>query len=173
MTEPDPHVRRLSAARWNELLLALLVLASIGGIAVSDFTVTYGLRYWAAMVPLFGAVSLFGSWSRTRARGHSATDILRRQILHWLTLLLAMVLIYVLQTTGRMNDEDAGLVAMLALSITTFLAGVHFDWRFSVVGILLGATVVFAAFMEEYFWVLLVPAVLAGVTVVFWRRTRA
>jgi hypothetical protein len=94
-------------------------------------------------------------------------------MLHWSVLILAIYLLYLLQQTGRLNRDDAGLVALLCLAITTFLAGVHFDWRLGVLGVILGAAAACAALIEEFFWILLIPALLAGVVVVLWRRYTA
>ncbi|UCE85305.1 MAG: hypothetical protein JSU66_13275 [Deltaproteobacteria bacterium] len=162
--------RRLSP---EEILLAVLVALSLAGVAVMDFSQRYGLWYWLAMAPVFGGVSIYGGWARARRHGESAPAILRVQLLHWITLILAVLLVYVLQQTGRLTDEDAGFVALLALALTTFLAGVHFDWRFCVLGVVLGITLAGAALVTDFFWILLVPALLAGALFVFWKWRRA
>ena len=84
-----------------------------------------------------------------------------------------MYLIYLLERTGRLNREDAGLVALLSLSLTTVLAGIHFDWRLAVLGILLAVATAGAALVEEFFWILLIPAVVAGAVVVIWQRRKS
>jgi hypothetical protein len=120
------------------------------------------------MVPIFAGASLFTGWTRARDRGQSIHQILWRQALHWLALALAVYLVFMLEQTGRLNREDAGLVALLALSLTTLLAGVHFDWRLMLLGGVLGVTAACAAFVEEFFWILLLPAVVAGGITLFW-----
>jgi hypothetical protein len=67
-----------------------------------------------------------------------------------------------------MNSEAAGLVCLLTVAVVSFLSGVHGDWRFGLVGILLGLTVGAAAWVEEYFWMLLIPLLVAIVIGIFW-----
>jgi hypothetical protein len=166
-SQPDQPPRRF---RVEEITLGALVILSIGGIAVADFSSKYGLRYWFAMVPLFAGASILIGWSRARRQGETTLGILGRQALHWSVLPLAVYLVYLLEQTGRLNRDDAGLVALLALAVTTFLAGVHFDWRLGVLGALLGVTAACAALIEEFFWILLIPALIAAAITVLWHR---
>lgn len=156
-TPPQEAQRR---SRSGEGLLLILAALSAIGIGITDFAPEYGFRYWLAMVPAFAIASTVTAWSRARRAGVSGTTVIRDQLFHWLGLALAVQLVFMLQWTGRLNNADAGLVALLALSLTTFLAGVHFDWRLCLVGILLGGVAALAALVEEYLWMLLLPTVL-------------
>jgi hypothetical protein len=168
---PAPAGKRRFAVE-EMAFVALLVLAIVG-MAVADFSAQSGLSYWLVVVPLFGAVSVYSGWRGARARGENVGSVLLRQLLHWGALILAMYLIYVLEGTGRLNREDAGLVALLALALSTVLAGVHFDWRLGVLGILLALAAACAALIEEFFWVLLIPAIIAGAGVILWQRWKS
>ena len=169
--EPQPHA--FSVRRRDELILIGLTILAIIGIAITDFDRYYGLRYWLVMVPVFAGASIFAGWSRARAEGENTTKILRIQAFHWLASALAVYLVYLLQVTGRMNKEAAGLVTLLTVALGTFLAGVHFSWRFCVLGGILFLTVVAAAFLETFFWVFLIPALIAGAAMVFVKRKKA
>jgi hypothetical protein len=99
--------------------------------------------------------------------------LVQYQILHWLGLLGIVCLIYMLVQTGRMANQDAGLVALLALALATYLSGVHADWRVAVVGFFLGLVVIAVALIEQFMWILLVLVVIAVVIGVFlWRTGR-
>lgn len=165
---PEPKATRKLGA--EELIFGGLLLLSMGGTAIADFSSRGGLNYWLAMVPIFAAASIFVGWSRARASGQSVARLLRNQALHWTTLALAVYLVYMLQQTGRLNRDDAGLVALLALALTTMLAGVHFDWRMLVLGGLLAVIAVCAAFVEEFFWMLMIPTLLVGIGIFYWQR---
>lgn len=154
----------------EEIGFAVLLVLSLGGMAVSDFSRDWGLGYWLVMVPLFAAASVYSGWTRARSRGEGVGAQLARQIVHWGVLALAVWVIFLFERTGRLNREDAGLVALLALALTTILAGVHFDWRLAVLGVLLGAAAGAAALVEEFFWVMLIPALVAGLVVLLWQR---
>ena len=72
-----------------------------------------------------------------------------------------------------MANQDAGLVALIALSLTTFLSGVHADWRVAVVGIFLALIVIAVAVIEQFMWILLVLIVIAALIGLFlWRSVR-
>ena len=120
---------------------------------------------WAEPVPHTGTPS------RARQQGQSVSGIMLRQVAHWSVLPIAIYIVYLMQATGRLNREDAGLVVLLSLAITTFLAGVHFDWRLVVLGVVLGAGALFAALVEEFFWVFLIIAI-PVIAVLWWRGRR-
>jgi hypothetical protein len=180
MTTPETHPNRMAGvdapgrggAATERGLLALLILALIG-VGVTDFSAGYGLRYWLAMVPIFGGVSIFFGWSRARRRGENVSRAVTLQILHWCALPLALAVVYVLEETGRLNQEDAGLISLLVLGLTTLLAGVHFDWRLGLIGLVLCVASVCAALLEEFFWVLLIPVVIGGVILFIMRKRSA
>ncbi len=150
------------------ILITLMALSAIG-IGVTNFRPAGSFWYWASMAPVFAAVSIYMGWSKARRRGEGMSRIIRVQILHWIGLLAALVLIYFLfKRTGRIDYNQLALISLLVLALTTFLAGVHFDWRFMVVGIVLGACVAGAAFVEQVVWMIVIPIVVAIVLIVFW-----
>lgn len=167
----SPQTTRARRLGPEEIGFIALLALSVGGMAIADFSARWGLWYWLAVIPFFVAVSVYSGWRRARAAGENA-GVLLRQVFHWGALAIAVYLIFVLERTGRLNQEDAGLVALLSLSLTTVLAGIHFDWRLAVLGLLLAAVAGASALVEEFFWVLLIPAIIAGVGFVLWHRRR-
>lgn len=158
----------MSGEDWS--LIALVVLSFVG-FGIAGFSARGSFQYWLVVAPVFALISIYTAWTRARARGESAPGILKTQILHWLVLPIAVYLVYQLQVTGRLDKGDAGVVALLAIAITTFLAGVHFDWRLGLVGAALGIGAFGAAIVEEYFWIVGLVAVVVGGTV-FWLRRK-
>ena len=163
---PDPSPTPTPAAPASRgpavqeiVLLALLVLSAIG-VAISEVSPPKAFRYWLVMVPIFGGISLFSGWSNARASGMTAGGLLTRQVLHWSALAVVVCLVFLLQKTGRMGEADAGIVTLLAIALATFLAGVHFDWRYCVVGGLLAAAVAAIAVVSSFLW--LIAAAAAG-----------
>jgi hypothetical protein len=153
------------------VLLALLALSTVG-VAISQFSPAKAFRYWIVMVPIFGAVSLFSGWTSARAGGMTASGVVGRQIMHWAALAVAVCLVFLLQATGRMGEADAGTVTLLSLALATFLAGVHFDWRYCVVGALLAAAVAAIAVVSNFLWLIGIVAVAFAVFLVL-RASRA
>jgi hypothetical protein len=154
------------------ILLVLLTLSAVG-IGITDFAPAKALWYWIAMAPVFGGVCVYLEWTRnTNRQGTAPFLIVRTQVIHWIGFLISVYLVFLLHSTGRLNDADAGLVALLTLAMATFFAGLHSDWRISLVGIVLGSAVAGAALVEEFFWMLLIPLVVAAAVGVTWWRHR-
>jgi hypothetical protein len=169
-TDAPRRARKLASE--EVILVALLTLSAVG-IAISEISPQDALWYWLAMVPVFGGVSLFAGWSRAREQGMTAVGVLREQLLHWVALAVAVCLVFLLTYTGRLSSEDAGLVALLALALTTFLAGVHFDWRYCVIGALLAAAVAAVAVLKEFLWVIVIAAAAVASFLVYRARRGA
>jgi hypothetical protein len=141
-----------------EIIPIGLILLSIIGIGITDFSPSESRRYWLAMVPVFAAACLILEWSRARGRGQKWTTIVRTQLLLWLGLLLAVFLVYLLLHTGRLDNENTGLIILLLLALTTFFAGIHLGWRLFIVGIFLGLALIGATYLEEFVWMFLIIA---------------
>ena len=170
----NPHhsTGRSSTKRYPaEFIFIILLLLSAVGIALTDFSPIKGFWYWMAMSPVFCAATIAIVWSSLSQRGMSKTTFIRHQTLHWLGYLVAVHLVFLLHYTGRLNNADAGLVALLLLALATFCAGVSANWRITIVGVFLGIAVIATALIEEYIWVLLIPLVILIVFAFFyWRR---
>lgn len=154
---PQSHALRRHV---EEFVLILLVLLSAVGVAINDYSPKSAFRYWVWMAPTFGVISIAAAWWRAHRRGESVVVAVQRQVLHWAGVIGAVYLIYLLQSTGRMENEAAGLAALIVIALASFLAGAHSDWRLMVLGAVLGVTVVGFAILEQIIWVVVLPALL-------------
>ncbi len=161
-----------STRHTAELILILLLFLSVVGIALTDFSPKKGFWFWMAMTPVFCAASIAIDWSRSVQRGERGR-LIRQQLIHWIGYLVAIGLVFVLNYTGRLNNADAGMVALLVLGFATFCAGISSNWRIAVVGVFLGIAVIATALLEEYLWAILIPLVLIVIGAFFWRRRKA
>ena len=80
-----------------EIIPIVLLLLSIIGIGITDFSPADSHLYWLAMVPVFAGACLILEWSRARGRGQKWTTIVRNQLLLWFGLLLAVSPLWLLQ----------------------------------------------------------------------------
>ncbi len=157
-TEKPPqqfHTRRI-------VFIALVALSVIG-IGVMDFSEKFALWYWLSMAPIFAGASLALTWKTAHKLDATAGGHIRRQLFHWLVLVLSLLLVFLMERYGNLVPESAGLLALLMLAMTCLLAGVHFEWRMAVLGGILTLTFVAGVFVESFFWILLVPAIIGVV----------
>lgn len=155
---------------WLSLALLLLTL---GGIGMLQFQSQYATTYWLVMVPLFGIVNAIAAWRPLQTQGLKSGEIVRRMVLHWGGLALSLGVVFLVMDDTGLGSEVAAMIAASLLALTCFLAGVHFDWHFMVLGLVLGLTVAGGAMLEQYFWFALVVAVVAGVVIAVLRRRQS
>lgn len=138
--------------REGETVLALLIALAVVGIGINEFSPRYALWFWLACVPAFALANLVVELPEEDGVRPGLAAV-PRALAHWGGAAAALLLIYLLEWAGRINNEVAGLTALLVLALASFLAGVHGAWRFAPVGIVLAAAVAAAAFVEAYMWV--------------------
>lgn len=169
MSHDTPH-NRMSFQGW---IYSLLVLLSVGGIAIMEYSVKYGFWYWLAIAVIFGIASITLAWKRDQDMPGDQSDRIRKQALHWGTLMIGLLLVFLMPKAEIMTAPVQGLTALLLVAVTSLLAGVHFDWRMAVVGLILAATFVTAVLAAEMFWPLLLVAFLAVILIWGFRRKPA
>jgi len=155
------------------IIMILLVLLDIVGIGLTDFAPLLSHWYWLAMIVITGIACLVIAWSRARKKGLSATTIVKKEVFIWLSILVAVNLVYFLFQSGRLDSENTGLVILLILALATFLAGLRLDWRLCLLGILLGGALILATYMEEFLWIVLLVVLAAAAGLYFLARFKS
>ncbi len=126
------------------------------------------------MLFVFASATIYCGRKRAHARGEPLEGLFLKYVIHWFGALVAVLCVYTLLHTGRLNQDDVGLVMLLILALATFLAGIHVGWRFFVLGALLALTTVVAAYIEEFMWIIiLIAAVIVGITFYFRKKDKA
>jgi len=167
------HAHRL--AFFEEALLVQAFLMAIVGIGLTNVSPQSSLRFWLALTVLMAAAALVIGAVRAVERKADARKILITQLIHWGATFLTIGAVYQLFYAGRLNYEGTGLVMLLILGLSIFLDGFRMSWRFSLIGVLIGGTALFAGFVERYVWhALLLAVVLATLTLGWeWWRHKA
>ena len=149
----------------NGVIMIMLMLLAIVGIGITDFSPRLSHWYWLAMVVVVGIACIVMEWSRARKKGLGIGAILKNEVLIWLSVVLAVNLVYFLLHSGRLDSENTGLVILLILALATFLAGLRLGWRLCILGALLGGALILATYLEEFLWIVLmvVLAATAGI----------
>jgi len=150
--------------------LALLALA-FSAIAASDVSVAGTRVFWSGVVCVFAAAAYASDWMRPGPGTAGARGALRTA-LHWIGVLVAIHLVFYFVDSGRMANADTGLTNGLILALGAYLAGIHGNWRFSVLGLALAGAAMGVALVEQYVWVLIGIALLAFLAMVLGARFR-
>ena len=98
------------------------------------------------MMLLFGLFAMIIGWLQSKHRSDDFKLILREQSIHWVTSFLVVGGAFLIHQSGRIAEEDAGLIILLILSLSTILDGLRVGWRFSLVGLFLGVAAVVSVY---------------------------
>jgi hypothetical protein len=144
----------------DEITLLVLLGLSYTGITITNISPAGSHRFWLAMVPVFFIASLITEWKHVRTGKYPWKMVLWNHSLQWLAVLAAVQMVFVMQQIGRLNNETTGLMLLLVLALSTFVAGIRLGWLFRLIGLFLGISLLVLVYIELYLWVLAVLAVL-------------
>lgn len=155
------------------VIMIVLVLLDIVGIAITDFAPLLSHWYWLAMVVVTGFACIIMEWSRAREKGLEIATILKNEALIWLSVLVAVNMVYFLLRSGRLDSENTGLIILLILALATFLAGLRLGWRLCLLGALLCGALILATYLEEFLWIVLLVVLAAAAVLYFMARHKS
>jgi hypothetical protein len=153
--------------------MILLVLLSIVGIGITDFAPLSSHWYWLAMVVITGIACVAMEWTRARETGRSIAAILKSEVVIWLSVFVAVNLVYFLFRAGRLDSENTGLVILIILALATFQAGLRLGWRLCILGVLQGGALMLATYLEEFLWIVLMVVLVAAAALYFKTRNKS
>jgi hypothetical protein len=174
-TERTASAETTSATQgFSWRLAGVLTIAMVGlgflGFALMNYAPKGASWYWVVVLPAFAAMGIWQTWTNVRKDGKTNWPLVRKQIYHWLALFVAIKILFLLISTGNINREDGGLVALLLMALTCTLVGVNFDWIFIPIGVLMGAGALVAALFREYVWLVLLGMGLAVILLLTLQR---
>jgi hypothetical protein len=155
-----------------EIIFVTLVVLSLIGVGITDFSPARSYWYWFTMAPIYAGACLFMEWSQARREGTRALTIIRTQLFTWLGLLVAIQVVFLLLRSGRLTYESTGLVILLLLALTTFIAGIHLGYELCMLGGFLGLTVLMVAYLEQYVWVIVFLAIIGAIVIFYVARRK-
>jgi hypothetical protein len=163
---PPHHVPSNVAA----ILAVIMMLLALIGAGAALANASWAERYWLYLVPIYGVICTIAAWFHTRRIDRAVI----RQILHWCAVGLTILVDFnFLHHSGEQTATATGLSSLLLLALGCLLAGIHLEWMFALVGLLLLATAVFVSVAQEYMaLVLLIGVILIGVILATHHYTR-
>ncbi|HET8701859.1 MAG TPA: hypothetical protein VFL97_09365 [Nitrococcus sp.] len=167
MAEKDTSWKLSGAA---EIIFYSLIILSLIGAVLAQISVGMGHTFWLVMVPVIGAATIYIEWDKVRHGRVEWFALIRTQILHWGSLLVADELVSLLAYFGRINNTAVSSMSLLLLAQTTFLVGIHRDWRFCVVAIFQVFCLIVLTYLETYIWLVLIVAIAIIVFGIYFHR---
>lgn len=152
----------------EQAVFILLIILSLAGIIITDFSPHDGYGYWLMMVFVFGALSTFVSWLQAKTSDYDFGDVAKQQLVHWLHTLIIVGAAFLLNKSGQLTDISASLVVLLILALSTILDGYRIGWQFSLLGFFLAACSIIVAYVELFIWACIGLAILVVAGSFFW-----
>ena len=174
--QEDQYISEKRKFQVEEGILIFLLILSLTGISITDFSPDDGYGYWIIMVFVFAIFAILIAWLQSKHREGEFKAIVKDQSLHWATTLLVVGGAFLLQKSNHLTPESAGLVILLLLSLATMLDGLRIGGRFSLVGLFLGSSSVFGAFYAFSIWIdiaIAISIVISTFLWEFWNNKRA
>ncbi len=158
----------------EEAIMILLIVLSLVGIGVMNFSPTDGYFYWIAMILVFGLAAMATSFLQAKEGVHIIRDVWIEQSLHWFGALLATGGTLLLLQLNIIDDRGAGLVMLLVLSLAAYLDGLRIGWHFGLVGNFLGLTAIVIPTTPYFMWILFILATITiGLAIYLDKRRNA
>ncbi|MBS3963917.1 MAG: hypothetical protein KGZ80_05360 [Methylomonas sp.] len=154
----------------EEGIFILMVVLSLTGISVTNFSVHDGYGYWLFMVFVFGLVSIVVSWLQSRTNDNDFSIIIKQQGLHWFHTLVIVAAASLLNKSGQLSEIAATLVVLLILALATMLDGFRIGWQFSLLGFFLASCALIIAYVQPFMWYCIGLAILVIAATLLWAR---
>jgi hypothetical protein len=143
----------------------IMVLLAMGGVALSTARSASAQTYWIILVPIYGVLCMATAWARTRNNPQARRPGLIRQFFHWLAIAAALGVDFLIRSSGEETAAAAGQNAVLLLALGCFLAGVHLEWLFALVGVLLTLALIVIVQANQYMWLIFLVGVFTIVAI--------
>jgi uncharacterized membrane protein YfcA len=158
-------------------LFLLMVVLAIAGVGVTQMDATGGPLYWVFLLLVYAVISLVLEW-RQRVRkdepDQSVWRMLRCQVFHWLGAFVAIDIVLYLESVDIAPRGAAADYALIVLALSCYLAGVHLNWIFLPLSVILAVTSVGLGYLDQLsLYTLLVPLGILAAWIFIWIRLRA
>ena len=117
----------------------MIVLAWIGAV-YTTYNLDTSRWYWHWLIPIFALICIITQWNNVEPTLKARLLLIARQILHWGAVLALAFLLYMV-SAGHNNiidlidDRQGSFMMTYTIALSTFLAGIYYDWRLCVVAI--------------------------------------
>jgi hypothetical protein len=142
--------------------IAMLVLAFLG-VLLTDLESTGDWEYWKWTVPAYAILALWLSWYVRRTKQTVSPITLWHELLHWVGLFGAVLLVSMFVDMGILSRSLAGLFVLTLLALTVFTVGVYIESTFLLIGVVLGLFAALVAITVKYLYAFSIPILIIGI----------
>ncbi|MDQ3440064.1 MAG: hypothetical protein M3478_06905 [Planctomycetota bacterium] len=161
--------KELDATRTPMWIPALWGTVALAGCVINDFNPRYSWLYWGS-VPTSAFVATWLIAGRAGlAMGEYDRETGIRVGLHWSSIFYGAIPVVCLAFAGKIDGQEAGQLLILISGIVYFLAGVHFDRRWMLSGIVMILGAALLTYVTRYGWTTLGVLLFIALTVGFSR----
>lgn len=130
-------------------LSVLMVTLAIIGVGVTQVENTGGKLYWLFLTLVYAVINIGLTWSRAKRDGRPRWPMVRSQVLHWSATLVAINIVLLFEASDVTDRGSASDFSLLLLALSSFLAGVHFNWAYMLLGALLAVIAVALGYLDQ------------------------
>lgn len=144
---------------WRKKVLIALALSVVGLIGLGlEYIMEFDTWwYWFIILPLFGIAAVRLDLDENKASRDHLWPEIKKQLIHWVGVVLALQMIYILIRTEALAERrDSGLVSLMMLALACYFGGLHLNNVFYLVALILAGVFVLVAYSERYFWLIFV-----------------
>ena len=161
---------------WARLAVGIAMLAlAFLGVILTDLESSGDWEYWKWTVPAYAVLALWLSWYIRRSKETVSPVTLWHEILHWIGLFGAVVLVSTFVEMGLLSRSLAGLFVLTLLALTVFTVGVYIESTFLLIGVVLGLFAALVAITVKYLYAFTIPILIIAIgTLVYmiWRSNK-
>jgi len=171
-TAEAKHKSYLIPNFWKFALVVaiLMIVLALLGVGLTTARSDYALTYWVALVPVYGLLCVATAWRRAAPNKQAGSKLVIQQVFHWIGIAAALGFDFLIRRSGEETAVAASLNVLLLLALGCYLAGIHFERLFILVGVLLCIIFVIVIKATEYEWLVFVigGVVIAALLGVLW-----
>jgi hypothetical protein len=159
---PPPPAPMFPVPRsWKVAFVVAVVMVVLAMIGVSLSTADSAAApvYWIALVPVFAVLCVATAW--THDHRETRRLLVTRQAFHWLGVAAALGMDFLIRRAGQESGTASGLTALLLLALGCYLAGIHLEWMFVLVGLFLTLALFIVTYARDYLWLFVIVGTLA------------
>lgn len=150
MANPTAGVLHSASKRVDFWLFVFMLILALVGVGVTQIDDGGLWHYWFVLVVIYAVISIVRAWQGAKADpSRPIWPLIRAVVLHWIGALVAIKIVLLFEFSGITDRGAASTYALLLLALTCYLAGVHFDISFMLLGIILAVIAVAMGYLDQ------------------------